>query len=144
MKTLTLVLLFATASFSQNVENILLSVYTGDGRLPETAFRPLIADKFSMSYTDITSVEKPDSVGLVLIQASYAAGSAPAIAADTTCIIIFRNPALNNRVQFSAFLARKKNGRALADAIAQKPNVNVDDIIAELRRIDRSKRLRRR
>lgn len=142
MKILLLVSLFAGQIFAQDVEALILTIYTGDGSSTENAFRPLISDRFSMGWTDITSVERPDSVGLVVISATYEQADDAQIKADTTGLVLSRNPAQNNRGSFNSFLARKKNGIRLRDAIAGRPNVDVDDIILELKKIDREKKPR--
>lgn len=144
MKTIIVVLLLISTASAQKVENLILTMYTGDGLTPETAFRPMITTRHTISFEDITSVEFADSVGMVVIRAEYDNAIAAAVAADTTGIVLSRNPAQNNRVQFNNFLLRKKNGIRLRDAIVGRPNVNVDDIILELKRIDREKRPRPR
>ena len=141
MKNLTLIFLLFTATVqAQPVENLLLTTYSGNGKTTDTAYSPTIVLKYGIKFEDITSVELADSVGLVVIKTEYDALIAPLIDADTTCFVLSRDSALNNRGRFIAFLAKKKNGKRLSDVIGQKPSVDFNDIIAELRKIDREKK----
>jgi hypothetical protein len=140
MKILILTALLFSSAMAQRVERLVLTTYSGNGITPETAFAPTVMSKYGLDYEDITSVERADSVNLVIVRAEFDASMLATLNADTSCIILDRNSTNNNRGAFNTFLARKKNGIRLRDAIAGKPAVNVDDIILELRRIDREKK----
>lgn len=139
MKITILILALASQLIAQ-VETTLLTVYVGNGSSPENAFRPLIADKISMGWTDLTSVELPDSVGLIVIQATYDQSVDALVRADTSAFVLTQRNDMN---LLSAFLLRKKNGVRLSNTLRLKPNATIADVIAELKTIDREKKRRR-
>ena len=145
MKALFFILALVCQGLAQTeIENSILTIYTGTGRSPEDAFRPLLADRFpGMGWTDLTSVEGADSVGLLVISATYIPALDAQIKADTSAFVLSKDPAQNNFGQLVAFLARKKNGTRLTNGLRGKPSISIGDIVSELKTIDREKKRKR-
>lgn len=140
MIALFILILAVSDLLSQPIKTIVLATYSGDGKTVETAFIPTVVAKYNIKFEDITSVSNTDSVGFTVIETEYDASLAPAISSDTTCFILNRNPAANNRGQLNAFLARKKNGKHISDEIAKKANVDFRDIVTVLQKIGQVKK----